>query len=70
MTRYRLIDNQEMISPKEKFNSKEEIRQHLINFHQIDADPDVDLNKYSLQELLVYGDWSMQKRVKGVWVDV
>lgn len=43
------------------FDSTEEIREHLINYHRIDWTAERDINSLSLDELCEHGTWDIEK---------
>jgi hypothetical protein len=60
--RYRIIDKQQMgTHHSEVFRTKEEIRQHLINYHEVDFCGDETLQSKSLEDLCDYGDWEIEE---------
>jgi hypothetical protein len=44
---------------KETFNTKEEVRQRLIAFHEIDWEQESEINDWTVEQLLDYGDWEL-----------
>jgi len=65
---YRIIDLQKMDTHKytrfgkqETFKNKEEIRQHLIDYHSVDYEGKKPIEKFTLEEILDYGDWDFEE---------
>jgi len=60
--KYKIIDMQgAYVHIDEEFKTKEEVRQHLINYHSIDWDDEVDINNLTLKEICDYGDWDIEE---------
>jgi hypothetical protein len=59
---YRIIDLQgEGTHGDEVFNSKEEIREHLINYHSVDYTGETPIEEFTLPQILDYGDWNIEE---------
>jgi hypothetical protein len=59
---YKIIDNQGMGTHEEDvFETKEEVRQHLIDFHRIDYTGEEPIDDMSLSDILNYGDWDIEE---------
>jgi len=63
---FKIIDLQGAeLGEEMRFNTKEEIRQHLGNLHATDCDKyDInpeEIKKWDLQDLLDYGDWAIEE---------
>lgn len=60
MTIYRRIDNQGVCQDR-LFRTKESMRLTLADYHSIDWTEETDINTLSLDDLLEYGDWTMEE---------
>ena len=59
--KYKIIDLQGAnIHEDEIYESKEEIREHLISFHSTDYDGEKPIGEFSLDEILEYGEWEIE----------
>lgn len=57
---YKLIDKQGTgLKEDVLFESKEEVRKHLADFHNQDYEGEIPLEKWTLEELLEYGSWDI-----------
>lgn len=61
MLKYKIIDMQGQGDMETYvFNSKEEIRQHLVNFHSFDCNRE-SLKKMSVEEICDFGEWDIEE---------
>jgi len=67
--KYKILDNQtggRCFADGETFDSLEKIREQLASYHSIDwegvdsNDNPIDINTLSLEDLLDYGEWSIE----------
>ena len=62
MAKYKIIDKQGVGTHSDDvFSSKEEVRQHLISYHSVDFTGETPLEDYSLEQILEYGEWEIEK---------
>jgi hypothetical protein len=60
--KYKIIDNQQMGTHEDEiFDSKQEVAEHLISYHNVDFEGEIPMEKWSLNQILDYGDWSIEK---------
>ena len=45
----------------EEFDSLEDIRERLISYHDIDYTGEIPLKDYTLNDILDYGEWSIEE---------
>ena len=58
--KYKIIDKQGSgLKEDAIWNSREEIRQHLIDYHSVDSVS--DLTNFTLEEICDYGDWNVEE---------
>jgi len=60
MTKILRIDNQGVCEDR-IYDSHEQLRLQLIDYHSIDWDSETDINSLSLDELCNYGDWKYKE---------
>lgn len=59
---YIIIDNQGMGTHQDEvFDTKEEILEHLIDYHSVDYEGEIPLEKFSLKHIQDYGEWNIKK---------
>jgi len=67
MIKYRIIDLQfassggRYFADGALFDTKEDIRQQLISFHEVDSTDPEKLSKFTLDEVLNYGEWEIEE---------
>ncbi len=66
MAKYRIIDKQGMGTHGEDiFNSLKEVREHLIDYHSVDFEGEIPMEKWTFKMILDYGDWEIEKIMEG-----
>jgi hypothetical protein len=60
--KFKIVDAQGMgTHADELFDTKEEIREHLISYHSVDWTEERDINSLTLEEIQDYGEWDIEE---------